>query len=61
MLTFHTSAPLCKSSDVCIDTALSYELVTSQVPEEYGNAHCTHKEGNSRQFGNRGSANVRSL
>jgi hypothetical protein len=34
MLTFDTSAPLFKSSDISIDTALSYELVTSQVPEQ---------------------------
>ena len=38
MLTFHTSAPLFKSSDVSIDTALSYQLVTSQVPEEFETA-----------------------
>ena len=38
MLTFHTSAPLFKSSDVSIDTALSYQLVTSEVPEEFDTA-----------------------
>ena len=34
MLTFDTSATLFKSSDVSIDTALSSQLVTSEVSEE---------------------------
>ena len=34
MLTFHTSATLFKGSDVSIDTALSSQLVTSEVSEE---------------------------
>ena len=34
MLTFHASATLFKSSDVSIDTALSSQLVTSEVSEE---------------------------
>ena len=34
LLTLHASAALLKSSDVGIDTALSCELVTSEVSEE---------------------------